>query len=174
MLFEFDGNSPRISKNAYVSETAQVIGDVTIGDNCYVGHGAILRGDYGKIEIGSGTAVEEGVIIHAPPKGLHLIGKSVTLGHGAVLHGNIIGDFSVIGMGAILSIFSETGEWSIVGEGSLVRANQNIPSNAVAVGNPAKVVRDVNNGDRELWTYGKQVYVDLAKKHLDQPMRLIG
>ncbi len=174
MLFEFDGNSPRIGKDSYVSETAQVIGDVTIGDNCYVGHGAIIRGDYGKIEIGNGTAVEEGVIIHAPPKGLHLIGKSVTLGHGAVLHGNIIGDFSVIGMGAILSIFSETGEWSIVGEGSLVRANQKIPSYAVAVGNPAKTVRDVNDGDRELWTYGKQVYVDLAKKHLDQPMKLVG
>ncbi|MCP4721999.1 MAG: gamma carbonic anhydrase family protein, partial [Desulfobacteraceae bacterium] len=75
---------------------------------------------------------------------------------------------------AILSIFSETGEWSIVGEGSLVRANQKIPSNAVAVGNPAKEVRDVNDGDRELWTYGKQVYVDLAKKHLDQSMKLVG
>ncbi|MCG8686380.1 MAG: gamma carbonic anhydrase family protein [Desulfobacterales bacterium] len=174
MLFEFDGKSPKIGKHTYVSETAQVIGDVTIGDNCYVGHGAIIRGDYGTIDIKDGTAVEEGVIIHSPPNGLHLIGKSVTLGHGAVLHGNIIGDYSVIGMGAILSIFSETGEWSIVGEGSLVRANQKISSNAVAVGNPAKEVRDVNDKDRELWNYGKQVYVDLAKKYIDTPMKQVG
>ncbi len=174
MLFEFDGNSPEIGKGTYVSQTAQVVGDVVIGDNCYVGHGAIVRGDYGRIEIGSGTAVEEGVIIHAPPKGLHRIGKSVTIGHGAILHGNVIGDFSVIGMGAILSIFSGTGEWSIVGEGSLVRANQSIPDRSVAVGNPAKVVREVNDQDMELWNYGKQVYVDLAKKCLESPMKQIG
>jgi len=174
MLFEFDGNAPKIGKNTYVSETAQVIGDVTIGDNCYVGHGAILRGDYGTIDIKEGTAVEEGVVIHSPPKGLHLIGKSVTIGHGAILHGNIVGDFSVIGMGSILSIFSETGVWSIVGEGALVRANQKITPNMVAVGNPAKEIRAVNDGDRELWSYGKQVYVDLAKKCLDSPMKQIG
>lgn len=174
MLFEFDGKAPRIGENTYVSDTAQVIGDVTIADNCYVGHGAILRGDYGTIDIKAGTAVEEGVIIHSPPKGLHLIGKSVTIGHGAVLHGNIVGDFSVIGMGAILSIFSETGVWAIVGEGALVRANQKIAANMVAVGNPAKEVRKVNDGDRELWSYGKQVYVDLAKKYLASPMKQVG
>ena len=173
MIFEFDGKRPAIGKDSYVSETAQVIGDVVIGDNCYVGHGAILRGDYGRIEIGNGTAVEEAVVIHSPPTGLYRIGKSVTLGHGAILHGNVIGDFSVIGMGAILSIFSETGEWSIVGEGSLVRANQKIAARMVAVGNPAKEIRDVTPGDQEVWNYGKKVYVDLALKYLDQGMTLI-
>ena len=173
MLFEFDGNRPVIGRDSYVSETAQVIGDVVIGDNCYVGHGAILRGDYGRIEIGNGTAVEEAVVIHSPPTGLYRIGKSVTLGHGAILHGTMIGDFSVIGMGAILSIFPETGEWTIVGEGSLVRANQKIPGRMVAVGNPAKVVRDVTPEDQELWNYGKKVYVDLALKYLDKSMTLV-
>ena len=174
MIFEFDGNTPVIGEGSYVSDTAQVIGDVHIGNHCYIGHGAIIRGDYGRIEIGDGTAVEEGVIIHAPPQGRHVIGKNVTLGHGAVLHGNKVGDYSVIGMGAVLSIFSETEEWSIVGEGSLVRANQKIPPAAVAVGNPAKVVRDVSDQDRELWTFGKQVYVDLAQKYLDSPMKQVG
>lgn len=173
MLFKFDGNSPVVGKDSYVSETAQVIGNVVIGDNCYVGHGAIVRGDYGRIEIGNGTAVEEAVVIHSPPTCTYRIGKSVTLGHGAILHGSIIGDFSVIGMGAILSIFSETGEWSIVGEGSLVRANQKIAPGVVAVGNPARVVRDVTEEDRNLWNYGKKVYVDLALKYLDQGMVLI-
>ena len=174
MIFEFDGNTPVIGEGSYVSETAQVIGDVHIGKHCYIGHGAIIRGEYGYIESGDGTAVEEGVIIHAPPQCRHIIGKSVTLGHGAILHGNRVGDYSVIGMGAVLSIFSETGEWSIVGEGSLVRANQKIPSAVVAVGNPAKEVRDVSDQDRELWTFGKQVYVDLAQKYLDSPMKQVG
>ncbi|MCP3942680.1 MAG: gamma carbonic anhydrase family protein [Desulfobacteraceae bacterium] len=173
MLFAFDNNSPQIGRNSYVSETAQVIGNVLIGDNCYVGHGAILRGDYGRIEIGDGTAVEEAVVIHSPPGGQYHIGKSVTLGHGAILHGNEIGDFCVIGMGAILSIFSQTGEWTIIGEGSLVRANQKIAPRVVAVGNPVKVIRDVTAEDQELWNYGKQVYVDLALKYLDQGMTLI-
>jgi carbonic anhydrase/acetyltransferase-like protein (isoleucine patch superfamily) len=70
LLYAFDGKSPEIGKGTYVSEQALVIGDVKIGDNCYIGHGAILRGDYGSIFIGPGTAVEEGAIIHAPPLSL--------------------------------------------------------------------------------------------------------
>ena len=77
MFFEYNGRSPQAGQGTYVSETAQVIGDVVIGDNCYIGHGAILRGDYGSIIIGSGTAVEEGVVVHAPPDKYCRIGKSV-------------------------------------------------------------------------------------------------
>ncbi len=68
MLYSFDNRSPQIGKETYVSETAVLVGDVRVGDNCYIGHGAILRGDYGTIEIGSATAIEEGVVIHAPPE----------------------------------------------------------------------------------------------------------
>ena len=67
MIYKFDGKQPVVGKNSYISDISRVIGDVVIGDNCYIGHGAILRGDYGKIEIGNGTAVEEGAVIHAPP-----------------------------------------------------------------------------------------------------------
>jgi carbonic anhydrase/acetyltransferase-like protein (isoleucine patch superfamily) len=93
-----------------------------VGEQCYVGHGTILRGDYGRIEIGSGTAVEEGVIVHCPPGDVHRIGERVTLGHGAILHGRAIGDLAVIGMGAILSIWSEVGMRAIVAEGGVVKA----------------------------------------------------
>jgi carbonic anhydrase/acetyltransferase-like protein (isoleucine patch superfamily) len=121
MQYEFDGRTPVISSTAYVSDLATVIGDVVIAENCYIGHGAILRGDYGRIEIGPGTAVEEGVIIHAPPEHVSQIGQKVTLGHGAIIHGTRIADFAVIGMGAILSIWSEVGEWAIVAEGAIVK-----------------------------------------------------
>ena len=103
MLYEFDGRQPVVGETSYVSDTARVIGDVLIGDHCYIGHGAILRGDYGRIEIGNGTAVEEGAIVHAPPADLNRIGQKVTIGHGAVVHGKHVGDCAVIGMGAILS-----------------------------------------------------------------------
>ncbi len=101
MLYSFDGREPRIGSETYVSESALLIGDVRIGDNCYIGHGAILRGDYGTIEIGNGSSVEEGVIVHAPPGGTCWIGERVTLGHGAIVHSEFIGDFAVIGMGAV-------------------------------------------------------------------------
>ncbi len=112
MLYRFDGKEPTVGKGAYVSDLARVIGDVVIGENVYVGHGAIVRGDYGRIEIGSGTAVEEGAIIHAPPAHVQKIGEKVTIGHGAILHGNLIKDYAVIGMGAVLSLWSEIGEWT--------------------------------------------------------------
>ena len=166
MLYTFEGKTPVAGKNSYVSETAQVIGDVIIGDACYVGHGAIIRGDYGRVVIGDGTAVEEGVIIHAPPDHSLIIGNHVTIGHGAIVHGYEIGDYTVVGMGAILSLFSRTGEWTIVAEGAVVKANQSIPPGKVAAGNPASVIRDVRDADKELWTYGKQVYVDLALRYL--------
>ncbi len=174
MLYKFDGKHPVIGKGSYISRLAEIIGDVVIGDDCYIGHGVILRGDYGRIEIGNGTAVEEGVIIHAPPHETNLIGQKVTIGHGAVVHGKCIGDMAVIGMGAVLSIRSEIGDWTIVAEGCVVKMNQVIPPKAVAAGNPAKIVRKINAKDRKLWNYGKQLYIDLAKKYLDQGMEPIG
>ena len=173
MLYRFDGHEPVVGQGTYVSELATVIGDVVIGEQCYIGHGAIIRGDYGRIEIGSGTAVEEGVIIHCPPGDVHRIGEKVTLGHGAILHGRSIGNLAVIGMGAILSIWSTTGEDAIVAEGSVVKANQTVPAGMVVAGNPAQEVREVTDRDRELWAFGKQVYIDLAAQYLAQGMERI-
>lgn len=173
MLYSFDGKQPSIGQGTYVSETALVIGDVSIGDNCYIGHGAILRGDYGRIEIGSGTAVEEGVVMHAPPNETCKIGEKVTIGHGAIIHCQEIGNMAVIGMGAVTSIRSKIGSWSIVAEGTVVKMNQEIPDNAVVAGNPAKVVRGVEERDKEFWTNGKQIYVDLAAKYLKIGMHAI-
>lgn len=173
MLYEFDGRKPKIGKGSYVSETAILVGDVIIGDNCYIGHGAIIRGDYGTIKIGSGTAVEEGAIMHAPPDGLSDIREKVTIGHGAILHCEKIGENSVIGMGAVLSLHSKVGEWSIVAEGCVVKAHQEIPDNAIAAGNPAKIVRKLNKKDQDFWTWGKELYINLAKKYLKIGMQRI-
>ena len=170
MLYSFDGKEPRIGSETYVSETASVIGDVEIGDNCYIGHGAILRGDYGTIQIGNGTAVEEGVIIHAPPNETCYIQDKVTIGHGAIVHSKSIGDFALIGMGAILSIRSEIGEQTVIAEGSVVKWGQKVPAGVVAGGNPARVIRQILQRDKDFWEGGKQLYIDLAKKYLSLGM----
>jgi carbonic anhydrase/acetyltransferase-like protein (isoleucine patch superfamily) len=170
MLYKFDGKQPTVGQDTYVSDLARVIGDVVIGAQCYIGHGAILRGDYGRIEIGDGTAVEEGVIIHAPPGDTNRIGNRVTIGHAAVVHCKALGNHAVIGMGSILSIWSEIGEWAIVAEGTVVKLKQTIPPKVVAAGNPARIVREIAAKDVEFWNWGKQLYIDLAKKYLDEGM----
>jgi carbonic anhydrase/acetyltransferase-like protein (isoleucine patch superfamily) len=170
MLYKFGGKRPAAGEYTYISDSARVIGDVVIGRNCYIGHGDVLRGDYGRIEIGDGSAVEEGVIVHAPPGDANRIGQRVTVGHGAVVHGKHIGNLAVIGMGAILSIWSENGEGAILAEGSVVKLKQVIPPNVVAAGNPAQIVRKTNSKDEEFWNWGKQLYIDLAKKYLDEGM----
>jgi carbonic anhydrase/acetyltransferase-like protein (isoleucine patch superfamily) len=177
MLYGFDGKEPKVGFETYVSDTAIVIGDVKIGDNCYIGHGAILRGDYGSIQIGNGTAVEEGVIVHAPPDDLCTIGDRVTIGHGAIIHSKWIGNHAVVGMGAILSVHSEVGEGSIIAEGCVVKFSQKIPGGVLAVGNPAKVGRQVTEAEKQEKekrlqdSSGTQVdlgqlYIELAKKYL--------
>jgi carbonic anhydrase/acetyltransferase-like protein (isoleucine patch superfamily) len=173
LLYAFDGREPEIGRDVYISDQAVVIGDVKIGDGCYVGPGAILRGDYGRIEIGAGTAVEENVVIHAPPERVCYVGKKVTLGHGAIIHASRIGDLAVIGMGAVLSLGVKIGERTIVAEGAVVKMKQKFSAGVVVAGNPAKVIRDVTPEDERRWKKGKQLYIDLAKKYLKiglQPM----
>lgn len=170
MIYSFDGQVPEIAESAYVDETAIVVGNVQIGERCYVGYGAIIRGDYGRIEIGAETAVEEGVIIHAPPDRVAVIGKRVTMGHGAIVHADKISDFAVIGMGAVVSLNTTVGAGSIVAEGAVVKQGQSIPEGVVAGGTPAKVIRTLEKKDFELWTWGKQLYVDLAEKCLKPGM----
>jgi carbonic anhydrase/acetyltransferase-like protein (isoleucine patch superfamily) len=174
MLYSFDNREPKIGNETYVSESALVIGDVRIGDNCYVGHGAVLRADYGTIEIGDGSAVEECVFMHVPPEETCWVGKRVTLGHGSIVHSKSIGDFAVIGMGAILSLWSEIGENSIVAEGSVVKRKQTFPSGVVVAGNPARIVRKVTDEDKKDWQRWKQLYIDMAKKYINLGMHRIG
>lgn len=164
-LYSFEDKVPRIGKSAFVHESAQIIGDVIISGECYVGAGAIIRGDYGAIIIGPRTAVEEGCIIHAPPLSACEIGSDVTIGHGAMIHGSKIGDSATIGMGAIVSIGAIIGEWSIVGEGCVVPIKQVIPAGKIVVGVPAREVGNITDEHKKMWDLGKQIYVDLVERY---------
>ncbi len=164
-LYRFEDRAPVIGAGAFVAESALVIGDVRIGDNCYIGHGAILRGDYGTIVIGDGTAIEEGVIVHARPDDKTIFGRRVTVGHGAMIHNAHIEDDAVIGMRATISDYSTVGSWAIVAEMSLVKNSQQIPAEKIVVGVPATVKGDVNDKHKTIWGFGKQLYIDMAKRY---------
>lgn len=166
LIYEFDGKAPQIHPTAYISESATIIGDVTIGADCYVGPGAVIRADNKPIMIGEGTAVEDCVVIHAGGDDSNgcLIGKRVTIGHSAIVHSNIVADYANIGMGAITSLFSEIGEYAVVAEGAVVKQGQVIPPRVIVGGTPAKVLRELKERDIQSWESSKEWYIDLAHK----------
>jgi carbonic anhydrase/acetyltransferase-like protein (isoleucine patch superfamily) len=164
-VFEFEGRVPLIAPTAYVASTAVLIGEVIVGARCYVGHGAILRGDYGRIEIGDGTAVEEGVIVHARPGGAAVFGERVTLGHGAMIHNAIVEAEAVIGMRATVSNDAVVGRGAIVGEAALVKSGQRVAPGVVAVGIPAREIGAVSAEHKERWRRGKELYIGLAARY---------
>ena len=164
-LYEFEGRKPSIGASSYVQEMATVIGDVTVGEQCFIGAGAVIRGDYGKITIGNRTSVQENCVIHARDGDRCNIGSDVQVGHASVLHNCTVKDFAVIGLGSRICDFSTVGVWAIVGEGALVVSKSEIPDGKVAVGAPAKPVRDVNDEDKKIWSFYKQKYAELSMRY---------
>ena len=171
MLYTYDGNEPIIGQGTFISDSAVIIGNVDIGDSCYIGHGVVIRADYGKVSIGSGSAVQEGAIISSPVQDTGVIGKKVTIAYGAVINSRSIGDHTVIGIGAILGIDSQIGEWTIVAEGGVVRMRQIVPNNMVVGGNPAHTIREATPLDHENWLRVKDLYIELAGKYLQGAMQ---
>ncbi len=174
-IFQFDDRVPKIGKNCYIADSAEVIGSVVLGDDCYVGPGAKIRGDYGQVFIGSNTGVEENCVIHARPDEVCTIGDWVTIGHGSIIH-NVakIDDYAVIGMGAIVSDWAIVGRWAAVGEGAVVRNKQDIPPGGIVVGVPAKLIGQTSQEWREQWKIFKQYYVEFARTYRQRLKRLDG
>jgi phenylacetic acid degradation protein len=160
-LYEFEGKRPQIDAGTFVPETADIIGEVIIGRDCFIGVGARLRGDYGRIIIGDSTSVQENVVIHARDGGETKVGSNVQLGHGCILHNATVHDNAVIGVGAILTDYSVVGGWAIIGEGAVVRGE--IDAGKIAVGVPAKVIAEVTEAQKKEWTYYKEKYAELAR-----------
>lgn len=164
-VYEFEGLTPSIASDAYVAETAVVVGDVRIAGRVYVGHGAILRADYGTIVVDEESAIEEGAIVHINPGATCHLERRVTVGHGAKIHCPRIGEEAVIGIGAILSFGVEVGRGAIVAEGAVVPNGTVVPEDTVVAGNPARPKGPVSAEHRAFWTYGKDLYVDLARRY---------
>ena len=164
-IYEFEGKRPIIASTAWIAPSADIIGNVRIGGECYVGWQAVLRGDHGTIIIENGSAIEEGVIIHTSPGFTSLIGAEATIGHGAMLHNATIDGFAVVGIRATVSNYARVGEWAIIGEMGLVAGNQEIPAESIAVGQPAKVIGPVTSKHKERWLIGKKRYQEYTRRN---------
>ena len=134
---------PTLHPSAFVAPNATVLGDVTLGANSSVLYGAVLRADVNSIDIGMGSNIQDGCIIHVDPPYPVVIGNGCTVGHGAILHGCAVGDNSLIGMGAIVLNGAQIGKNCIIGAGALVTQNTVIPDGSLVIGSPAKVKRSL-------------------------------
>tara|TARA_B110000438_G_scaffold278675_1_gene302456 strand:+ start:300 stop:818 length:519 start_codon:yes stop_codon:yes gene_type:complete len=169
MIKEINSNSPKISRNVYISETAIVIGDVTIGDYVNIWFGSVVRGDMHFIKIGSRTNIQDNSVIHVTTKESPTkIGSGVTIGHGAIIHGCTIENDCLIGMGAIIMDNVVIGSGSLVAAGALITPGTEIPKNSVVIGSPAKVIRKVSIDERKMILDRPQEYIDLASKYVDE------
>ena len=142
MLRPYRGTLPRVHSTAFIDDSAQVIGDVEIGEESSVWMCAVIRGDVHWIKVGKRTSVQDGTIVHAMT-GTHptSIGDNVTIGHAAVIHGCTVEDQCLIGMGAILLNGSHVGAGSIVAAGALLIEGQKVPPRSLVMGSPGKVKR---------------------------------
>ena len=143
MIRSFRATSPVVAPTAYIDESAQVIGDVVIGEESSIWMNAVVRGDVNAVRIGARTNIQDGTIVHVMRDPSHptVLGDDVTVGHGAVLHGCTLGHRCLIGMGAILLTGSIVGEDSIVAAGTLVPEGMVVPPGSLVMGSPGKVQR---------------------------------
>lgn len=165
-IFEFEGKKPVVPESCYVDDTATIIGLVEIGEECYIGPGARIKGDYGLVRLGDACSVQENCVIHARPDCETTIGSRVTIGHGAILHGPVIGNDVIIGMGAIVSDDANIGDTSIVAEGSVVPNGAKVPPRSVVMGVPGKVRGDLMNEKNEAWIQtSADIYIGICKRY---------
>jgi carbonic anhydrase/acetyltransferase-like protein (isoleucine patch superfamily) len=143
-IYKLDEFSPKLAKSVWVADSAQVIGNVQLGEDVSVWFGAIIRGDTASIRVGSGTNVQDLSVLHADD-GIPLnIGERVTVGHQVTLHGCTVGDESIIGIGAIVLNGAKIGRNCLVGAGALVTEGKEFPDGSMILGSPAKAVKNLS------------------------------
>lgn len=157
---------PRFGQRVWLAETATVVGDVELGDDTNIWYGTVIRGDVGKVRVGHSVNVQDMCCIHMTRDvSDSTIGDEVSIGHGVIVHGAIIEPGALIGMGTILLDNVRIGEQALVGAGSLVTSNTVIPPRTLALGRPAKVVRELSPEEAKAGKETAAKYMALAAEH---------
>jgi carbonic anhydrase/acetyltransferase-like protein (isoleucine patch superfamily) len=146
-IYQLGEHAPEIDASAYVADTATLIGKVTVEANASVWYGVTIRGDNERITIGTESNVQEGAVMHTDMGFPLVLGKGVTVGHMAMLHGCTVGDGALIGIGAVVLNGARIGKGCLVGAGALVTEGKEFPDNSLILGSPAKAVRTLTEED---------------------------
>lgn len=171
-IVKLGDKEPKVGRNVFISDTAYVIGDVTLGDYVNIWPYAVIRGDEERITVGRYTNVQDHVVIHADRGYPANIGEGVSIGHRAIIHGAEIGDYVLVGMGSIVMNGAVVGEYSIVGAGAVVTEGMRIPPRSVAVGVPARIIKQVDDRLIEAIRRNYEAYLKLASTYMSLGVRI--
>ena len=163
-IYELDGTAPQLGKGAWVADSAEVIGQVSLGESASVWYGTVIRGDTEKITIGRNTNVQDLSVLHADFGVPLVIGDNVTIGHQVMLHGCTIGVGSLIGIQAVVLNNAKIGRNCIVGAGSVVTEGKEFPDNSLIIGAPAKVVRTLDDAAAAKLRASAEHYVENGRR----------
>jgi len=165
-VYAIDGVTPVIDPSAFVHPDAVLIGDVIVGPECYVGPGASLRGDMGRLVMGRGANLQDNCIVHGFPGTDTTIEEDGHIGHGAVLHGCVVRRNALVGMGAVIMDGAEIGEDAFVAALAFVKAGFHVPARKLAAGMPARILRDLKDDEIAWKVKGTREYQALARRCL--------
>jgi carbonic anhydrase/acetyltransferase-like protein (isoleucine patch superfamily) len=164
-LYQLDEHAPQLADNAWVADSAEVIGRVTLEADASVWFGTVLRGDTERLRVGRGSNIQDGSVCHADPGFPLEIGDNVTVGHQVMLHGCTIGDGSLIGIQSVILNGAKIGRNCLVGAGSLVTEGKEFPDGSLIMGTPAKVVRPLTPEQIERLAGNARHYQDNARRY---------
>ena len=162
-IYELDGVAPQVAASAWVADSAQVMGNVVLGEDASVWFGTVVRGDTESITIGAGSNIQDASVLHADFGKPLVVGERVTVGHQVMLHGCTIGDESLIGIGAVVLNGAKIGKNCLVGAGALVTEGKEFPDGSMIVGAPAKAIRQLTPEQIEGLRLSAQHYIDNAR-----------
>jgi len=163
-VYSIDGLVPVVHPSAFVHESAVLVGDVIVAAGAYIGPGACLRGDFGRIVVEEGANIQDNCMLHGFPGTDTVVGMEATIGHGAVLHGCVIRRGALVGMNAVVNDNAEVGEESMVAALAFVKAEGRIPARALAAGIPARVLRELTAEELQWKTDNMRLYRKLAER----------
>lgn len=165
-VYEINGIVPAVDPSSYVHPTASLIGDVIVGPGCYIGPGASMRGDFGRLVMGGGCNLQDNCIVHGFPNTDTVLEPDAHIGHGAVLHGCTIKRNALVGMNAVIMDGAVIGEDAFVAALAFVKAGFVVPPRSLVAGIPGKIVRELTQQEIDWKSQGTREYQDLAKRSL--------
>ena len=169
--YAFEGIRPVVHPTSFLHPTASLIGDVQVGPGCYIGAGASLRGDFGRIVVEGDSSIQDNCTLHTGAGSDCVIGRGATVGHGSIVHGATIGANALVGMNAVVLDEAVIGDESLIGALSLVKSDMRAPERSLIAGNPARIVRQLpaesivwkNDGDGEYQRLARQSLADFEE-----------
>ncbi|VAX39867.1 Carnitine operon protein CaiE [hydrothermal vent metagenome] len=165
--YEFEGLTPVVAKSAFIHPTSVLIGDVFVGQGCFVGPGAVMRGDIARLIMQRGSNLQDCCIVHTFPGRETVIGEDSHIGHGAIIHGCTLGRNVMIGMNAVVMDGASIGDEAFVAAQAFVKAGQVVEARTLVAGVPAKVIRTLGDDEVRRKSIGTAIYQHLARRYLE-------